>query len=184
MIILPEVISILKKYFEFDRTYDLLDYDKNFDRLRQDLTKQVKPHYNNNYRFIFLHYDTDYFINHNVPSLTLINLQRTLASLDISNYFCLILTQQDLTEQLEFLKNTETTDTVPIASMKVLLHKPLYHALDGTAFDKDLPLAPNNIHKKFIALNGVGRFHRRLVVGGLQQYNVVNDGIVSYNLKS
>jgi hypothetical protein len=178
MIISPESFFILKKHFKFDRIFDLLSYDMNMDLLQTELHALKKESYDNNYRFIFLHYDTEYYINKTIPGLTLLNLQRILVSLDIPNYFCLIITQQDLTDYLEYLRIHETTDSIPIHSIKSLTHYPLFSKID-----KKLQLSIESIDKKFISLNGVPRFHRRLLVGGLQERKLLDDGIVSFNKK-
>lgn len=175
--LLVESIEILKKYFVFDRIFDLSEYDHTMDQLLNDLKPFVKDLYEDNYRFIFFHYDTEYYINKDLPGLTLLNLQRILVSLDISNYFCLILTQQDIKNQLEYLRKTETTDNVSIASIKNLLHN----------FWCNNPIPPNIsselIDKKFISLNGVPRAHRRLLTSGLQTNKLIDEGFVSYNTK-
>lgn len=165
--------NTLKKHFVFDRIFNLLHYANNMWGLHHELKKLVRNEYEPNYRFIFLHYDTDYYIG-NHPGMMLTNLQRVTHSLEISNYFCLILTQQDLTDELEQLRIQETNDDCAIDSIKHnlqdLLHFPnTYQTLN--------PLA---IKKKYICLNNVRRNHRTLLFCLLQDKKLLDDGLVSY----
>jgi len=79
--------KILQNYFDFDVIFNLLDYDYRMLDLYNEIKLLKKISYNSNYRFIFLHYDTEYYITNDEPGLTLRNLQRLLVSLDIPNYF-------------------------------------------------------------------------------------------------
>ena len=103
-------IDILKKYFIFDCIFNLLDYDLNMQQLYNELKELKQNEYEPNYRFIFAHYDTEYYINHSTPGITLINLQKILESLDIPNYFCIPLTQQNLQSMCSYLKKNLTND--------------------------------------------------------------------------
>ena len=119
--------AILKKYFVFDRVFDLLDYDQDMDRLRTDLLLLRKHHHESNYRFVFLHYDTDYYITQDFPGITLINLQKILESIDIPNYFCLILSQQDLQPMCNRVwKEFAPNDSCSIANIRNFLHTPIH----------------------------------------------------------
>lgn len=179
MIVSPDALLVLKKHFKFDRMFNLIEYDLCMEKLLEELKPLVKDEFEHNYRFIFLHYDTDYHISTDFPGITLINLQRILVSLDIPNYFCIILTQQDLTEQLEYLRVTETTDTIPIMAIKTLTHVQLY---SDTNANLDINIL--KIYKKFISLNGIPRFHRRIIASGLLHSFSAQDGFISYNKKN
>jgi len=175
MIIDKSAVDILKKYFTFDRIFNLLEYDHNMDTLYQELSKLTKTEFAPNYRFIFLHYDTEYYISNDMPGLTIINLQRILNQLNISNYFCLILTNQNIKEQLRQVKNSESTDIVSIDSITVYLHRPLYNTVDV-----ELGINTNLITSKYNSLNRVCRFHRRVLVALLKYKNLLVHGVVSY----
>jgi hypothetical protein len=177
MIINNEVIDILKKHFVFDNTFDLLKYDLHMDVLYEELKLLRHSCYKLNYRFIFLHYDTEYYISTDYPGLTIINLQKILESLDIPNYFCLILTQQELQPMCDRAKEYfAPNDSCSIAVIKNYLHTPLY----TLATDFSLTLNQENIIKKYISLNGAGRFHRRVLFALLKFKNLINFGWVSY----
>jgi len=175
-----QTVEILKTYFEFDRLFDLKQYDtNNMSQLYFDLEKLTKESYSPNYRFIFLHYETEYYFDKKYPGLTLINLQRILAALDISNYFCLILTQQDLSHHLRFLQKQETTDLTSIDSIKYQNYYWTNEYLCEKA-STDLDLQEDQISKKYLCLNRNLRFHRRVIFSLLNNNNLLNDGIVSY----
>jgi len=175
-ILSKEAEEILKKYFIYDELIDLLDYDLDMYKLQDKLNQLKKDSYPPNYRFIFLLYDTEYYLDHRLPGFTVLNLQRLLSSLDIPNYFCLILSQQDITDKLKYAQETQSNDTVPIANITNMLNWPIYHPLDD-----DKTLSNDLISKKFITLNRITRFHRRVLVSLLLKRNLADDGMVSYN---
>ena len=168
------VHDILKQYFKFDRVFDLIDYDSNMMNLYNELLELKKDSYEHNYRFIFLDYDTDYYITNNQPGLMLRNLQRIITSLDISNYFCLILTQKNITNELEILRQEETTDNCAIASIQHYLQDLLWGNM------ADINITTNSIISKYQSLCGQRRSHRTLLYSLLQNKNLLDQGMVSY----
>ena len=170
----PSIASVLNEYFDYDQIFDLARYDANMAKLYHELKKLQKPAYEPRYRFVFSYYDTDYFVSHDQPGLTLRNLQRLTKSLDISNYFCLIITQQDISSQLETLRLQETNDACAIASITHGL-QPLIH------FDTaNVEINQELIDQHYICLNGVRRFHRTMLYAQLQHRKILDRGLVSY----
>jgi hypothetical protein len=171
-----DTLSILSKYFKVDCVFDLVTYDDNMEALYQELAQLKQESYDTNYRFVFLHFDSEYYLNLDQPGFTLINLQRILDRLDIPNYFCIVVSQQDLSKQLEQVRVSESSDDVAIACITGCLHTWVY-------FDADpnLAIAQDQILKKYISLNRIRRFHRRALVAHLQHENLLEQGIVSYN---
>ena len=143
-------------------------------RLYNDLLKLKQDHYESNYRFIFLHYDTDYYVTNDQPGLMLRNLQRILVNLDVSNYFCLILTQQNIEKELEILRQQETTENCAIANIQNFLQNLLW-------FDKEnVELNPKAITSKYQSLCRVRRSHRTLLYSLLRNKNLIDHGMVSF----
>jgi len=169
-----QVELVLNKYFVYDKIFNLLDYGQDYERLHHDIKLLTKESYENNYRFVFAYYDVDYYITKGQPGLQLRNLQRILRDLDISNYFCLILTQQNIQTQLDQLRVEETDDSVSIASIQHNLQDILYYPF------KECNLAPEKINKHYMSLNLVRRYHRTLLYGYLKEHNLLDQGIVSY----
>ena len=171
-----EVIDILKKYFKFDKIFNLLKYDQDMELLYDQLAELKKPIFESNYRFIFLHFDTDYYISKTEPGLTFLNLQRILTALDIDNYFCLIITQQNLENVSKIVKDITTKDSTSIAVISAMLWQLYYMPVDG-----DLKINVDKISKKYISLNNIKRFNRRCLLALLKKNKMLNDGVVSYN---
>jgi hypothetical protein len=176
-ILCPEAESLLRKYFVFDQFFDLLQYDSNMAKLYNDLKALTRQSYEPNYRFIFLLYDTEYYVNHDSPGLTLLNLQNILESLDIDNYFCILLTQQNLQSVCRDLQKNYTTNNCSIAVFENFLHKPFNPPTD--VFQSQLNV--KSISKKYVSLNKVTRFHRRILVALLKYKNLLRFGMVSYH---
>jgi hypothetical protein len=171
------VKPMLDKYFKYDKVFDLFDYDQNLIGLSNELAKLKRSNYEPNYRFIFLHYDTDYYITNNQPGLLLRNLQKILWSLDISNYHCLILSQQDLQAELDQLRIEETADDLSIACITHPLQDINYFPKLATKVNVD------RIEKNYICLNRVTRMHRMLFFILLQQNRLLDKGLVSYGFR-
>lgn len=171
----PCALDLLSKHFKFDRIFNLLDYDWQMDQLYHDLKPLVRSCYEDDYRFIFLFFDTEYYITNDQPGITLRNLQRILVSLDISNYFALIITQQDFDQHLQTLMKEETTDQCAIATIKTMMHQHL------TAFDPlPVDLNANAITKHYQSLCRIRREHRSLAYSILKHEGLLDQGLVSY----
>jgi len=166
--------NTLKKYFTFDKIFNLLSYEVSLEGLREDLLPFCKDFYENNYRFIFLHYDTDYHITNDQPGIKLRNLQRVIHSLDISNFFCLILSQKNLQPDLDLLRLQETTDDCSIYCICHPLQSGLH--FDPISLDHN----ENNMVHKFLCTNGIKRFHRTVLYALLKHKKLLDKGAVSY----
>lgn len=174
----PHLQNILEQYFQFDKIFNLLDYGISLSELYEDLKPLCKDKYKNNYRFIFLHYDTDYHIVNDQPGVALRNLQRILKALDISNFFAIVVSQKDLQPHLNLLQQQETTDDCSI----FCLQHPLQ---DWTHFSKfDVNLSENAVTHKFMCLNRVKRKHRTILYALLKDANLLNQGAVSYGYRN
>lgn len=177
--LIEPAVAILQKYFIFDRIFYLLDYDLNMDLLYNELQVLCRDEYEPNYRFIFAQYDTEYYVTQHLPGLTLINLQKILESLGISNYFCLILSHQDIQSMCSLVKQdvSPPSEDCSIATITNHLHSLVHPGVENV----DLEINAAAISKKYISLNGAGRFHRRVLVSILQDKNLLEYGMVSYH---
>ncbi len=171
-----ECEDILTKYFVYDKIFDLLNYSTDIENLKKELITLKKEVYNNNYRFIFLHYDTDFYLYQNMPGILLTNLQIILAELDIPNYFCLIVSNHNnLDSELETLRYNFTKDTCAISNICCQLQKcHVTNKLDPV----DLNI--NNISKSYVCFNNARRSHRHTLISMLRHSRLLDQGIVSY----
>lgn len=165
----------LSKHFKFDKIFNLLHYGVSLSGLKVDLMPLCKESYENNYRFIFLHYDTDYHITNDQPGLVLRNLQRILLSLDIPNFFTLIISQKDLQPHLDLLRGQETNDDCAIACIAHPLQENMHFEKINIDYNND------KIVSKFMSLNRVKRFHRTLLYALLKKNDLIKHGSVSYS---
>jgi hypothetical protein len=168
--------TTLEKYFVFDKIFDLYRYDSNFNSLKQELLAMKKEFFEPNYRFIFLHYDTDYYTYPNVPGMMLTNLQKMLVDLDIPNYFCLIITNHNnLKSELDYLNTTFTTDAYPISSIFCQLQK--CHVADTLS---QIDINPELLEYNYSCFNNTPRCHRRTLISLLAHDDLLEKGLVSY----
>jgi len=173
----PDTIkNTLLKYFVIDKIFNLFDYGISLNGLKEDLLPLYKDRYENNYRFVFLHYDTDYHITNDQPGIILRNLQKILYSLDISNFFVLIVSQKNLQLHLDLLRDQETTDKCSIACLQHPLQESIYFAKIDIACNRD------KIVYKFMSLNRTKRFHRILLYSLIKHEKLLEHGAVSYGL--
>lgn len=168
--------ALLKKYFIFDKVFDLMLYDHNFDKLKIELTALKKDSYDINYRFIFLHYDTDYYIYPNTPGIMLTNLQGILSDLNIPNHFCLIITNHNnLSTELEYLKDKFTIDQIAISNIFCQLQN--CHVTPALS---DPCINISDITKHYTCFNNSKRNHRHTLIKLLAHDKLLSKGIISY----
>jgi hypothetical protein len=173
----PECEKILKANFVYDKIFDLLRYDNNLDLLVNELSNLKKESYDPTYRFIFLHYDTDYYLYPGLPGITLTNLQQILVHLDIPNYFCLLVTNYpNIGHDLTYLQKTFSTDPYPIAHIVCQLQK--CHIKSFDALSKCS--VHTDIKYKYSCLNNSRRVHRRFLISLLSYKNLLDHGLISY----
>jgi hypothetical protein len=180
-VISSDTENILKKHFQFDRIFNLYEYDLDMRDLQADLKALTRPQYEANYRFIFLLYDTQYHVTNDQPGLTLLNLQRIVHHLDIPNYFCLVLSHHDVSEQLRQLAQSETTDDCSIDSMCHFNYYAISIWNDVCKIDPVLDINIGAITHKYQSLNRIPRFHRRALYALLEKKQLLPHGMVSFN---
>lgn len=166
--------DILKQHFEFHQIFDLQTYDSNMQNLYHALLPLIQGSYDQNYRFIFKLDDTQYHTRIDQPGLTLKNLQSLTSALDISNYFCLIMTRSHIQEQLLSLQK-ETTDVHAISSIKNCVGR-----FPQSFLGINAALNVDKISRTFVSLNGQQRTHRMIWMALLNHHGLLDQGIVSY----
>jgi hypothetical protein len=168
--------TILKKHFVFDKIFNLCLYDENLNELYDELKKLKKEQYSINYRFIFLHYDTDYYIYPKTPGILLTNLQIILTKLNIPNYFCLIITNHiNLEQELQYLQKYLTNDDSPIGVIVSQLQN-----CHVTKQLTDINVNSMSIKNNYCCFNYTQRAHRKALISLLHYKKFLKYGTVSY----
>lgn len=171
-----ECNNILDKHFVYDKIFDLYAYDTDLKKLYDELSGLKKETYDINYRFIFLHYDTDYYIYPNTPGILLTNLQTILTKLDIPNYFCLIITNHtNLDHELKYLQKHLTNDHSPIGVIVSQLQN--CHVIKSLT---NIDVNTMNIKNSYCCFNHSRRGHRSALISLLHYKDFLKYGTVSY----
>lgn len=173
--------------FDIVKEYQLLDYDYNMSLLYHDLKSWLvqrfgdeTPNFKPNQRIVFWHQDVDFYINNSFPGLTLYNLQLILRELDISNYFCAVVTRtQHYQKYTELARQLLTCDDFSIAGITSGYEGADWHV----NLVKDLCPAThsNNIERPFIVLSRRRRPHRTYFMSKLFRQGLHHLGLVGYN---
>lgn len=171
-----DCIEVLDDYFVYDKIFDLFLYSSDMTQLYNELANLKKDHYDTNYRFIFLHYDTDYYIYPDTAGIQLTNLQTILTKLDIPNYFCLIITNYtNLANELSYLQENLTNDHTPIGVIVSQLQN--CHVTNQLT---NIDVNRDNIKNKYCCFNHSRRGHRRALISLLHYKDLIKHGAVSY----
>lgn len=167
--------KLLRQYYNFSEIIDLQPYECDLYKLKNKLLSLKKESFGPTDRIIFFNREPSLYLRQR-DNLLWYNLQKVLFDLDISNSFCIVITQHDSREYFNEIYKEITTDEFPIAVFDY------WHFSDWMPTpSKDIDLNFNLIEKKYITLNRVRKKHRALVIGYLEHYNIVDQGIVAFN---
>ena len=167
--------SIFKSigYDVLDYIY-LIDYDKDMGSLFDYLSKYKGKEFSNSERLVFINDDTEYIVRD--LRFNMYNLQSILRDLDIPNFFCIVIGQSDVKDNLERLRRLLTNDESVIKNVTFQGH--LIHYPPN---DRKIPLNPHLVEKSYIFLNNIMRSHRCFMISWLIQQGLVDKGLVSFN---
>jgi hypothetical protein len=166
------------------KTFDLIDYDSNMWLLYADLKHLLENDLKNqsefdaNQRLVFLHQDLDFFINNDFPGFTLYNLQLILQKLNISNFFCAVVSNiPNYSKYTNLVKNLLAWSDIPLRGIT---------SLYGTCIHEKTKIKPIQLNTQtidypFICLNRLSRIHRNFFVAKLFEKNLQNKGLLSYH---
>ena len=141
-----------------------------------ELEKYVDFKFKPNQRLIISQTDTLFFIKRAPYSIAFYNLFLIISHLGLPTEHILILTNQDIEEEIKVLSNI--FDLTP---MKIFVS---YYNTAQTIPAKDvsnITLSPNLIDYPYISLNGLQRSSRVLLLCALQQRDVIDKGLVTWN---
>lgn len=170
-----EVTQLLHQYYNFEEVIDLFKYDYDLNALKEKLISLRKDYFAPNDRIIFFNREPGFFIRQR-DQIVWYNLQKILADLDISNSFCIVITQHDSQKYFNEIYRELSADDFPI---KIFDY---WHFCDWMPLPtEDIGLNFDRIHKHYITLNRIRKKHRSLVLGYLEHYDILDRGLVSYN---
>ena len=166
------------------KTYELCNYDFDMFKLYLELKDFVdsrffgdinfRPHE----RIVFIHRDLDFFISNNYPGFTLYNLQLILKKLNISNFFCAVISNiPDYQHHTDMVGKILNPTDVPLRGISSLLF--ITRFFNSVA--SETKLNTNQITHPFISLSRLSRFHRTFFTAKLFENNLQTSGLVSYH---
>lgn len=171
----PQLTDLLRKYYNFDKIIDLETFDYDYSALREILRGLKKDHFGPNDRIIFYNREPAFFVRQR-DHIAWYNLQKILSDLDISNRFCIVITQHHSQDYFNEIYKEITSDDFPISVFDY------WQFADWMPIPSDhIDLNVDLIQKHYVTLNRIRKKHRSLVIGYLDYYNILDKGIVSYN---
>jgi hypothetical protein len=182
---MESINDVIKTVSSLDilKIYNLAEYDRNMALLYNDLQQflndwfQGNPtSFKHNERIVFVHTDLDYFINDQFPPFTLYNLQLILRELDISNFFCIVISNlPNYNKYSQLTKNLLTTDTYAIKTVNSLY--PIVYKFHPVNDHAEI----QSITKPFCIQSRLSRFHRTYFISQVFKSNLQNYGYVAYH---
>jgi hypothetical protein len=169
----PNIRQHLLRKYNVVAEIDLLDVDSDPGLLYQSLKAAYKEQYAPQDRILIYHHDTDYYHNHTSPGFTLSNLFSCLSSLDISVNFCLLITNHyGIRREIDLLSHDELDMPVFESSYMITQTNPAPEKID---------INIQKIRKPYVCLNGARRSHRVLFLCYLKEYQLLDQGILSWH---
>lgn len=164
--------------FDLVGIYDMGHYDYDMGRLYWQLKESVgqSPTFAGNQRLVFVHDDLDFFFDRNCVPVTLYNLQLILKELDISNNFCIVISNLPNYDRYTRMAQTQlTTDSHPIQAITSLLTSVMDFEI------KPVSLQAGQAERLFSAQSRMSRFHRTYFMSQLYAENLLEYGLAGYH---
>jgi hypothetical protein len=179
IIMITDYQKMLGHHFNVIGLFNLNAYEHRMPELYAELKKIKKEQYANDDRIIFELFDHDFYLDNQGPGWALYNLQLILRTLDISNFFCLLLTQQpNYNEYTTYVQNTLTTDKFPIRSITTMAKKESWLSVKETSAVEQ---STDMIIKSYCVLSRQSRDHRTFFLSQLFAENLVEYGLIGYH---
>lgn len=170
------VVDYLSQHFNIIGVFNLNEYDWCLDKLYNQLATIKKSEFAHNDRIIFKSLDTLYYVNNSI-SLLIHNIQQILYQLDIPNYFCLFVTNQDyLAEEFKIVKQAYGTEKCSIGLIDIYLDWGQIDLVNDVEFNFNL------IERSYITLSRNRRKHRVMLFSLLNENSLLDKGLVSFGI--
>jgi hypothetical protein len=169
----PLVSAKLKAKYNIIAEIDLYKLGNNPSRMYQTLRSAYKDHYDPNDRILIYHYDTDFYQEGGGSGFIISNLMTCLNHLDISECFCLLLTNHyGISNEINQLSTNKI-------GMQIFENN--YTEIQTNPNPNPIDINVEKIVKPYICLNGAKRSHRVMVLCYLREHQLLDRGIVSWN---
>lgn len=156
--------------------FDILYYSDNMFLLLEELKKYNNYKFLPNDRIIFIHGEPEFIFND--LRFDLYNIQTAIHAAGIPNFACIIISQQDILQDLEFFKNSLTSEPISIGFIHaecILIHV-INFDIDLTKYE----LNSSSIEKSFIFLSNNPRSNKIHMFNWLEYNNLLDKGIISF----
>ena len=115
---ISEQVKLLSTKYNIKSTVDLSKYSWGTDHLLKETLEELKElEFADDARIVFYHSAPLDKSFDELPADMLIKLQMLLAEVDIPNYFCIVVTDVDLTNELDYLCNKYAVDENPMVNI-------------------------------------------------------------------
>lgn len=168
------------------KTYRINHYNRDMYKLYVDLRDHMKNQFPTgivlqpNDRIIFLNDDLDFYINNKCPGFSLYNIQLILSHLDISNFFCAVISNiPNYKFYTDTIRDMLRPGDVPLRGITSLSTSIVPTITSSVTNNVDLN--SKQIRYPFISLSRLSRFHRTFFMAKLFERNLQNKGLVTYH---
>lgn len=176
-----EVVNIIRKKYNVIETINLVEYDLYPENLATVLEKYYSHDFSHNDRIVVLHHDTDYYLDVNSVGNTIYNFFRLCANFNICTSKILFFTNHyNIKKEIKDIeKNICNTNQI------LVIYTSQWRDFPSDADINQASLDNNNINFQFLysCLNGQLREHRLLTMCMLSEYDLIDQGIISYYFK-
>jgi len=164
--------------------YNLLDYDQDMSVLENILLESKKKVYSASEKYIFIHYDLDFYVPNCPYGFTIYNLIKLFTFLDIPLCTIILLTNhKGIDEDLKKIIPENEWDTcypTIIDDIMVSFHQKRNTSIKY-AKDFNIKSDVQNIKYNAISLLGEPRSHRNAIYNFIKDNNLLQKIMVSYN---
>jgi hypothetical protein len=170
------VLDLIKQHYHVVDMIDLWDYDSEPSKLQEILGKYSNKHFDHTQRLIVLYHETDYFPKFGIIGNNMYNFLKICAALSIPMEKVMILTNHYGIENL--IKNA-VRDICNEDSIQVICTSLWYDCPETVEQSATMP--PENLTHLFCCLNGCSRSHRIMTLCMLNEYGLLDRGLISYH---
>jgi hypothetical protein len=170
-----KLLEELNKKIEIIGEVDILEIIADPYAVLSDLEKYVDITFEPNQRLVISQIDTLFFTKNSPYSINLYNLFVLISHLGLPTEHILILTNQKIVEEVDILANT-----FGVTPPKILMS--YYNTIQTTDINLVEPkINERNIEYSYSCLNGLSRSARILLLSGLEEYSLLDKGMVTWN---